>query len=159
MCLRRTLCTGKWLAKTDVTSLQQGLISTLCITWHGRGELVCVSCITWHWKKLKRHPFKTIGLSAREFIARADVHPTALSLCTLNAQSLKAHRKDICTDSVLPKVKLMSLKRGWRTANKWSFPASNQYRSLNATRCEREESLSTRMRRLHQHFNLPTASC
>ena len=58
---------------------------------------------------LKRHLFKTIGNSAREFLARADVHPTALSLCTLNTQSLKAHREDISTDSVLPKVKLLSL--------------------------------------------------
>jgi len=58
--------------------------------------------------RLKRHPFKTIGNSAREFIARADVHPTALSFCTFNTQSLKAHREDISTDFALPKVKLMS---------------------------------------------------
>jgi Tfp pilus assembly pilus retraction ATPase PilT len=90
--------------------------------------------------RLERHILKTIGESAREYISRAGEDPTALSLCTFNTQSLKAHCEDISTDSVLPKVKIMAATETWIENNErveLDFVPSH---NLNATPYEREAS-------------------
>ena len=56
---------------------------------------------------------ETIGNKSHQFLDHADTHPTALSLCTFNTQSLKTHCKDIITESVIPKSKIIALTETW----------------------------------------------
>ena len=63
--------------------------------------------------RLKNNALHTVGEQYKYIIQRLKRHHDALTLITLNVQSLKAHTEDIVTDSVLSSTRIMALTETW----------------------------------------------